>query len=100
MWDLQNGCENISDYLDLKDGYTKMGAHIGIGLYSQNVYDDCDQAKAILEETLTSNEQDNSYHSKLGSVIGLGIGYAGSCREEFIESMIPFIMDMNNKIEM
>lgn len=42
MWDLQNGCDNISEYLDLKDGYAKMGAHIGIGLYSQNVYDDCD----------------------------------------------------------
>lgn len=52
MWDLHNGGDNISEYLDLKDGYIKMGAHIGVGLYSQTVYDDCDQAKAILSESL------------------------------------------------
>jgi len=34
MWDLHNGGDNISEYLDLKDGYIKMGAHIGVGLYS------------------------------------------------------------------
>lgn len=51
MWDAESGSMHISEYLD-QTGYGLMGALIGVGLYSQGVYDENDQAKALLEEKL------------------------------------------------
>lgn len=97
MWDNELGNEHITEYLELKEGYAQMGSYIGVGLYSQNMYDENDTLKAILEEKLADDaiQQD----SKVGALMGLAIGYAGTEREEFIENIVPFIIDTNFKVE-
>lgn len=55
MWDYELGNEHIAEYLDLKEGYAQIGSYIGVGLYSQNLYDENDTLKAILEEKLLDN---------------------------------------------
>lgn len=50
LWDFGGGADQLSDYLDIKDGYLKMGACIGIGLYNSGVSSDVDPAKALLED--------------------------------------------------
>jgi hypothetical protein len=55
MWDFELGNEHIAEYLDLKEGYAQIGSYIGVGLYSQNLYDENDTLKAILEEKLLDN---------------------------------------------
>lgn len=85
LWDI-NGCSSvISDYLELKDGFAKAGACIGIGLANSGVWSDVDPAKALLEESLESKE--NSV--KMGATMGLGLAYAGTAREDFLESICP-----------
>lgn len=89
QWDIE-GCEEaIADYLDLKDGFAKAGACIGIGISNSGVFSELDPAKAILEEYLES--EDNTV--KLGSSIGLGIAYAGTAREDFLETLCPIVLD-------
>lgn len=50
LWDQEGGTNAISEYLDIQDGYAKCGANIAIGLYNMGISDECDPAKALLEE--------------------------------------------------
>lgn len=38
----------------------------------------------------------NDVYSKRGSVIGLGIAYAGSAKEELLESLVPLVIDTSS----
>ena len=90
LWNVEESTSSISDYLDLKDGWAKAGACIGIGIANSGVWSDVDPAKAILEEHL--NSKDHSV--KLGAAMGLGLAYAGTAREDFREVLCPIITDL------
>jgi len=53
------------------------------------IRDDIDPAKAILTKNIESKE----LHSVSGGLIGLGLAYVGSCREEFLDTLVPFLYD-------
>lgn len=89
LWDVDGCEEQISDYLDTKDGYAKAGACMGFGIANSGIWNELDQAKAVLEEFLES--EDNTV--KLGASVGLGIAYAGTAREEFLETLCPIVLD-------
>lgn len=95
LWDVE-GCEEaIADYLDLKDGYAKAGACIGIGISNSGIWSEMDPAKALLEEYL---ESDNNT-VKMGSAIGLGLAYAGTAREDLQEILCPIVLDEDVGVE-
>ncbi len=52
LWDIDGGAKEISDYLEIKDSYARMGACIAVGLYNTGVSSDVDPAKALLEEQM------------------------------------------------
>ena len=56
LWDIENGSENILNYLNLSDGFAKLGACIGVGLYSSGIIDEIDSAKALLEDYINGGE--------------------------------------------
>lgn len=89
LWDVDGCEEKISDYFNVKDGYAKAGACIGYGLANSGVWNELDQAKALLEEHLESKD----LTVKLGAVVGLGIAYAGTARSEFLETLCPIVLD-------
>ena len=95
LWDPSGASNHINDYLELTDGYSKMGACIALGLSNAGIIDECDPAKAVLEEKINGKED----YSRLGSIIGLGMAYSGSAREEFLETLIPIIIDTNYSVE-
>ena len=80
LWDIDGCTEAISDYLDVKDGYAKAGACMGLGLASTGIWSETDTAKGLLEDYLESPDM----HVKLGSAVGLGLAYAGTAREDFL----------------
>jgi len=57
LWDPDQGATDISEYLDTKDGFTKMGACIGVGLYCSGTTNEVDPAKALLNDYLQGKEQ-------------------------------------------
>jgi 26S proteasome regulatory subunit N1 len=59
------------------------------------IRDEIDSAKAMLEEYINSGER----HSRLGGLIGLGFAYAGSCRQDILEILIPYIADVDLETE-
>jgi len=96
LWDTDGGAKEIVDYLDLKDGYARMGACIAVGLYNSGVSSDVDPAKALLEDQMDQK----SDHAKLGAVIGMGLAYAGTGREDFLEILTPIVAEVNQSVEL
>lgn len=39
LWNIDNGTEQISEYFDLSDVFTKAGACIGLGLFCSGIVD-------------------------------------------------------------
>lgn len=70
----------------------KEGACIGIGILNQGMPSETDPARAMLSEFL---EGDDIY-SKRGAVIGLGIAYAGSAKQDLLEDLIPSVVDTSS----
>ena len=89
LWNNEESSNNLSDYFDLKDGWAKAGACVGIGIANSGVWSEIDPAKALLEENLESKEK----VVKMGAAMGLGLAYAGTAREEFRTSLCPIITD-------
>jgi len=95
IWDFENGQENIAEYLNMTEGYAKQGALIATGLMNMGVRDDIDTAKGILTDSIQEGDKKNSIDAVLGGIIGLGFAYAGTCREDLLETLIPYIADNN-----
>jgi len=95
LWNVEGGNE-ILDYLNMKDSYGKMGACIAIGLNNMGMTNEVDTAKALLEEEMSSKND----LSTLGAIIGLGLAYAGTAREDFLETLTPIVCEVNHSLEM
>lgn len=91
LWDFDGCSDSINDYLQLKDGFAKAGACIGVGLSASGVWSDFDPAKALLGEHIKSADET----TRLGAAIGLGLAYAGTAREDLQEDLCEIITDCN-----
>jgi 26S proteasome regulatory subunit N1 len=54
LWNSDQGANEINEYLELSDVYSKQGACIGIGLFSTGLTDDSDPAIALLSDFVDS----------------------------------------------
>lgn len=93
QWDVdeQNQLDKLIEVED--DDYVKAGGYLSIGLCCTGVMDSSnDICFALLSETL---EEDStaSHDVKVASVLGLGLTYAGSCREDVIALLTPYVVD-------
>lgn len=89
LWNIDDGINNLADYMDLKDGFAKAGACIGVGISAGAIITEVDPAMAVLSEQLDSKDQ----NVVIGAAIGLGMAYAGSEREEVISLLTPVILN-------
>lgn len=74
--------------MDVKDGYMKEGACIGLGICNSGMPSETDATYALLAENVDSEEK----FAKRGSIIGLGLAYAGSGREDIQELLTPTLL--------
>lgn len=95
LWNFEDGMSVIDEYRDLQDGFLKAGACIAIGLATSGVWNENDPAKAILLDSLETN--DNAI--KTGVAMGLGLAYAGSGRTDLDDTLMALINDENVGIE-
>eukprot|EP01063_Lacrimia_lanifica_P040760 TRINITY_DN9375_c1_g2_i1.p1 TRINITY_DN9375_c1_g2~~TRINITY_DN9375_c1_g2_i1.p1 ORF type:complete len:939 (+),score=438.32 TRINITY_DN9375_c1_g2_i1:69-2885(+) len=95
LWDTQEGFKKCDKYLYSKEDYVKAGTLMAMGIFHCGVKDECDPAKAIMDEHLTNQSRD----IRLGAIIGLGFAYAGSRREDLKESLINLVVDIDEAVE-
>ena len=96
MWDCENGVEELNKYMDANDPLVVSGALMGLGLVHSGVRNEFDPVIALCGDKLESE----AGALKVGAVVGLGMAYAGSEREDVLEMMAPLIIDPNYNIDL
>eukprot|EP00455_Lapot_gusevi_P042534 TRINITY_DN5053_c0_g1_i7.p1 TRINITY_DN5053_c0_g1~~TRINITY_DN5053_c0_g1_i7.p1 ORF type:complete len:712 (-),score=223.00 TRINITY_DN5053_c0_g1_i7:109-2070(-) len=95
LWDIDSGYSAVDKYTLSNQPFMKAGAYLATGMMSSGITSDVDAALALLSEQLENNNKD----VKLAAVMGLGLAYCGTCREDVLELLNPFIVDSSVSME-
>jgi len=96
QWDVEMGLDKIDKFTYVQEEQIKAGALLAIGILNSGVRIDSDPAMALLSDP--DNLQSKSVPMKMASIMGLGLSYAGSNREELLELLLPIVED--NSLDM
>jgi 26S proteasome regulatory subunit N1 len=91
LWDVETGLDKIDKYTYAAEDEIQAGAMLAIGIMNSGVRIDSDPALALLgDEDKLSHK---SPQVRIASIMGLGLAYAGSNREELLELLLPIVTD-------
>ncbi|KAJ7620450.1 hypothetical protein FB45DRAFT_1094630 [Roridomyces roridus] len=89
LWDTDLGLSHIDKYTYSAEEYMKAGALLATGILSSGVRTEADVAKGLIGEYVDNK----SVPLKTSAIMGLGMAYAGSHREDLLQLLIPHISD-------
>ncbi|CAG8592604.1 12843_t:CDS:10 [Funneliformis mosseae] len=89
LWDV-DGLSKVDKYLYSNEDHIKAGAILAIGLINTGVRNENDPAFALLLEHI--HNQKNAM-MRTSAIVGLGMAYSGSHREDVRDLLSPFISD-------
>lgn len=95
LWDVEVGLTQIDKYLYSDEDYVKAGALLACGIVNAGVQNECDPALALLSDYVS--HKSNSI--RIGSILGLGIAYAGKNRSDAIALISNVISDSGANME-
>jgi 26S proteasome regulatory subunit N1 len=91
LWDVEMGLDKIDPYTNVDEDLIKAGSMLATGIFNSGVRMESDPAMALL------GDEDNLNHKniniRMGSIMGLGLAYAGSNKEELLEILLPIVTD-------
>jgi 26S proteasome regulatory subunit N1 len=91
LWNVDEGFNQIDKYFHQSDEYIRAGACLGVGIVSSGVRNESDPALAILSDYI-----DQSHNTRVASIMGLGIAYVGTRREDISELLVPIASNTEN----
>jgi len=95
LWDVDGGLQQIDKYLYSSEDYIKAGALLACGIVNTGVRNECDPALALLSDYVLHS----SNVMRVGSILGLGLAYAGSNRMDLIALITPALTDPKSNME-
>jgi 26S proteasome regulatory subunit N1 len=95
LWDVEVGLTQIDKYLYSDEDYVKAGALLACGIVNAGVQNECDPALALLSDYVSHK----SSSIRIGSILGLGIAYAGKNRSDAIALISNVIADSGASME-
>ncbi|XP_049859480.1 26S proteasome non-ATPase regulatory subunit 2-like isoform X2 [Schistocerca gregaria] len=95
LWDVEGGLSPIDRYLYTSEDFIKSGALLALGVVNCGVRNECEPAKALLMDYVLHD----SNILRIGSVLGLGLAYAGSNRDDILELLLVALADENSSPE-
>ncbi|KAK9447060.1 armadillo-type protein [Limtongia smithiae] len=88
LWDVEEGLQQLDKFMYSHEEYIKAGSLLGIGIVNTAVHsDDSEPALALLSEFVESR----SVPLRLSAIIGLGLSYAGSKRQDLADLILPLV---------
>ncbi|KAF4552118.1 26S proteasome regulatory subunit rpn-1-like protein [Elsinoe fawcettii] len=96
LWDVETALDKIDPYTNVNEDQIKAGAFLAYGIVNSGVKLEADPVIALLGEEL---EPSKPKAVKVSALMGLGLAYAGSAREEFLELLIPMIGDTSLEMQ-
>ena len=91
QWDVEQGLDKIDKFTYAEQDQIKAGALLAIGILNSGVRIDSDPAMALLSDS--DNLESKSVPMRMASIMGLGLSYAGSNKEELLELLLPIVED-------
>ncbi|CAO1614769.1 unnamed protein product [Sympodiomycopsis kandeliae] len=89
LWDTEGGLSHIDRFTYSSDPNIKAGALMAYGILHASVRTEMDAPLALLSEHVESDD-----HSlTVSAIVGLGMAYAGSHREDIVELLLPIVAD-------
>ncbi|WAR01109.1 PSMD2-like protein [Mya arenaria] len=95
LWDVDGGLTQIDKYLYSSEDYIKAGALLACGIVNSGVRNECDPALALLSDYVMHT----SSTMRIGAIIGLGLAYAGSNRDDVLQLILPVLGDSKSNME-
>ena len=93
QWDVESGLDKIDKFTYAQEDQIKTGALLAIGILNSGVRIDSDPAMALLSDP--DNLESKSVPMRMASIMGLGLSYAGSNKEELLELLLPIVEDVS-----
>jgi 26S proteasome regulatory subunit N1 len=91
LWDVEGGLDKIDKYTYAPEDQILAGANLAIGIMNSGVKIDSDPALALLGDEDKLNHK--SPMVRVASIMGLGLAYAGSNREDLLALLLPIVGD-------
>lgn len=85
LWDVDGGLTPIDKYLYSTEDHIKAGALLACGIVNCGVRNEVDPALALLSDYVLHTNST----MRIGSILGLGLAYAGSNRADVIQLISP-----------
>ncbi|KAI1470677.1 26S proteasome regulatory complex, non-ATPase subcomplex, Rpn1 subunit [Daldinia caldariorum] len=97
MWDVETGLDKIDKFTYSTEPLIVAGSMLAIGIMTSGVRIDSDPGLALLGDT----DKLESKHRlvRITAIMGLGLSYAGSHKEEVLELLIPIITNPDNDMQ-
>ncbi|KAF7349265.1 26S proteasome regulatory subunit RPN1 [Mycena sanguinolenta] len=89
LWDTDLGLSHVDKYTYSSEEYIKAGALLATGILNSGVRTEADVAKGLIGEYVDNK----SVPLKTSAIMGLGLAYAGSHREDLLQLLIPHVSD-------
>ncbi|KAL2262671.1 hypothetical protein VTK26DRAFT_493 [Humicola hyalothermophila] len=96
LWDAENGLDQVDKYTYLDEEQIQAGAHLAIGIMNCGVRLESDPALALLADSDKLNHKNPLI--RVAAIMGLGLAYAGSNKEEIMSSLLPIITDTSQEM--
>ncbi len=97
LWDIETGLDLVDKYTYVEEEPIQAGAYLAIGIMNSGVRLDSDPSMALL------GDADKLHHKnpliRTACIMGLGLSYAGSNKEELLELLLPIITDASQDMQ-
>lgn len=97
LWDVETAIDKIDTYTYVQEDPIKAGAALATGIVNSGVRLDSDPAFALLADNLDASKPKNI---RVASLMGLGLAYAGSNREDLLEVLLPYVTDTSLEMQL
>ncbi|KXJ92170.1 armadillo-type protein [Microdochium bolleyi] len=97
MWDVENGLDKVDKFTYAEEPQILAGAMLAIGIMNSGVRVDSDPALALLGDA--DKLEHKSPLVRVASIMGLGLSYSGSQREDLLDILLPIINSSNDEMQ-
>lgn len=91
--DVEEGLDKVDKFTYASEEQVKAGSLLAIGILNSGVRLDSDPALALLSDP--DNLEAKSVPMRVSAIMGLGLAYAGSNKEELLEVLLPIVEDVS-----
>ncbi|KAG5922286.1 proteasome regulatory particle base subunit [Claviceps africana] len=97
LWDIENGLDKVDRYTYSSEPEISAGAMLAIGIMNSGVRLDSEPALALLGDPTKLHH--SSPLIRTACIMGLGLSYAGSNKEDVSDILLPIISDASQEMQ-